>query len=93
MIVRMLDISTAHVTEETMGWLDTVGVSGVSPLVVYDKSEYGWWVYTPPEWEETETADIPADLLAVLTYAKGKNCAWVMFDCDSDRIDELPQYQ
>jgi hypothetical protein len=92
MIVKMLDISTAHITDSTAVWLTDVGVNGSSPIIVYEKAEYGWLVFVPDMWDEGRADQTPGDLLAVITYAKAIGCTWVMLDCDGERIPELPIY-
>jgi hypothetical protein len=93
MIVQMLDISTAHVTVETSNWLTEVGVNGPSSIIVYEKADYGWLVHVPDEWDLGKADNVPGDLLAIITYAKAKNCLWIMLDCDAEEIKDLPVYE
>lgn len=93
MIVHMLDLSTAHITQQTGLWLDTTGLDSGSPVVGYEKKEYGWLISVPSEWEEGQAERIPGDLLAVMTYARAKRCAWIMFDRDADEVLKLPTYE
>lgn len=93
MIVRMLDLSTAHITEQTGLWLDTTALDSGSPVVTYEKKEYGWLISIPSTWEYVKAERIPGDLLAVMTYARAKKCEWIMFDRDSDEVRKLPTYE
>lgn len=93
MIVQMLDVSTAHITEDTATWLKEVGVEGPSPIIVYEKAEYGWLIHVPDEWDKGQANNTPGDLLAIITYAKAKGCLWIMLDCDANVTEDLPEYE
>lgn len=93
MIARMLDLSTAHITEETDEWLDEAVTYETYPIIAYQKGDYGWIVHVPDEWDEEAVKDIPADLLALLVFAKARRCHWIMLDRDAFAVDELPQYE
>ena len=95
---KILDISTAHVSEETAGklgdalqqWLET------APFIAYTKSrhndEYGWWVYVPSEPGREMEPGFPADLKTCMEHARSLGCDWIMFDRDGVTIDALPDY-
>ena len=86
----MLGLSTGHVTEATAKMLDNEDLS----IVVYPKSEYGWFVHVPtyePDFEDCKT-DLPEDLRACLDWARKHNAEWLMFDRDAELDEELPVY-
>lgn len=86
-ILKMLDLSTSHVSKETAQTLDEAPDGTIN---AYQKDEYGWFVWVPPtEWER---ADQPADLLAAFAYARTQQCDWIMFDRDAEIIDDLPSF-
>lgn len=82
----MLDVSTAHFRVETLNWLSEVP----NDFIVFPKEEYGYFI---PIIEETLTdeVDIPDDLRAVIKFAQGQGCTWIMIDRDALFIDELPE--
>lgn len=82
-IAKMLVLSTAHLAEETCNeWLAD------APFAVYQKGEYGWFVYVISDYPE----DLPEDLKACLDLAHGRDVEWIMFDCDGPFELTLPVY-
>jgi hypothetical protein len=87
-IVKMLDLSTAHLSEATATMLDKWSTdAGDKPVVAYEKGMYGWIVST-----SHVSAATPDDLKACIDYAIDKDCDWIMFDCDYLCVDALPTY-
>lgn len=60
-------------------------------MIVYKKSEYGWFISIPNEENEYKT--VPGDLIAVLRFALKEGCSWLMLDQDASAILELPFYE
>lgn len=82
MIESMLVLSTGNLTEATCNrWLPS------SDYPVFEKSEYGWFVYVVEPDD-----DLPPDLLACMTLARERHCCWIMFDRDAPAAVELPSY-
>ena len=93
-IRKILDISTAHVSENTSILLNEWAISCfVRPAIVYDKKDYGWLVYVPSEPGKETEPDFPEDLRSCIELARSHGCDWIMFDCDSTTIDELNVYE
>ncbi len=89
---NMLVLSTGHVSMETAELMDN---NNISRVVLYNKGDYGWFVYIPDEgidFDELEDGECPADLYRCMKYARDNGCDWLMFDCDTETIDELPVY-
>ena len=83
---RTLLVSTAHVTEATRLSLD--GLSPDDASVSFMAWEYGWSI---PTWQvdddvaEQEAQDlIPAEVVALLRFARAHGFQWVRFDPDAD---------
>lgn len=83
-ITKVLEISTAHVSEDTAQWLSQEDCS----LIVYKKGEYGWIILVPEEEDKTT----PQDLHQIFEVARNNGCDWVMLDCDAFTIENLPVY-
>ena len=79
----MLEMSTRHISKETAEWLQ-YHRSGC-----YQKGDYGWFVWSGDSARE----DDPADLRAVLDFARAERVTWVMLDCDTDAVDGLPTFE
>lgn len=96
MIVKMLDISAQHITRDTKNWLDReIHIHGLdSILTVYDKPEYGWFIPLTDDEQLLEEVleKCPYDLKVVIEYAVKQRANWIMFDVDSNAIDDLPYY-
>ena len=80
MFREFLDVSTGHISQGTATWLADHKRTAIHA------TDYGWFIWSGL----FEDITIPDDLRAVLAYARGKGCDYVMFDRDSDVIDELP---
>lgn len=88
MIRRMLDISTAHVTEETMK-----RCNAKDKWIVAYETTYGAFVWVPDDLSAPGNLEgYPEDLVIVLKFAHRLNCAWVQFDCDFVKFNNLPTY-
>lgn len=84
-IVKLLDISLEHITTETNDKLVELDRDGAIYVVPH---YYGFFVYVA-DYVEPET---PADLKAVLEFARDKGCGWIKFDCDGEKYEQLPVY-
>jgi len=84
-IYKMLTLSTAHINSTTAELLDQLQ----SP-VVYNKSEYGWFIYLNYLKDDT---NIPNDLAQVIQFAKDRGIALLCLDCDAETVDGLPTYE
>ena len=92
---RTLLVSTAHVTEATRLSLD--GLSPDDAHVSFMAWEYGWSI---PTWQidddvaEQESLDlIPAEVLAILRFARAHDFQWVRFDSDADALQPFPTFE
>lgn len=65
------------------------------PLSIYDKEEFGWWIYVPQNMIEFYKGgeDIPEDLWSCMLLAWENNCTWLCLDCDGQEVDELEMYE
>ncbi|MCL4743870.1 MAG: hypothetical protein KJZ83_00495 [Burkholderiaceae bacterium] len=82
-----LDLSTAHLTEDTRKrWSD----GEFDKVLSYDANDYGWWLWTGTENEML--GDIPEDLMTVIAYARNIGCDWIKFDCDGEHVAGLTVY-
>ena len=88
-ILKMLDLSTAHITPETDELLRAeAGGEDALSFSVYEKGEVGYFIYAL----DTDLEDAPPDLLQVLRYAQEQDCALVCFDSGAEILDALPDY-
>ena len=76
----MLDLSTSHISHDTAGFLQYHRASS------YQKGDYGWFVATHA------MDDDPADLVALLAFARAHGFDWIMLDRDGDVIPNLPTF-
>ena len=90
-IVKMLTISTAHITKRTADMLDAIDTP--FDVCIYDKGtaldKYGWFLTDWTLQEETR----PEDLRACCKFAERNDCAWLCLDCDGEVVDCLPTYE
>jgi hypothetical protein len=97
-VVRMLVLSTAHVSKETADLLNERGSEAL--FTFYPKGDYGWMIPVQRlQHEKTGAISVanpermPGDLVQVMVMALNERCEWVMFDCDADQIPGLPVYE
>jgi hypothetical protein len=84
-----LDISTAHISQETMDFLNKhAGTNDLGLMIA--SYEYGVWVNVPGEAERD--TPVPADLRAVLEFAKTNGCSIVRFDTEGETCESLQAY-
>lgn len=80
-----LDLSTAHVPEEMLEWVDLKVVHRCQ------NHEYGWIVFLGDK-EEDKDSRMPDWFKPILRLARASNCRFVNFDRDGDTFDLLPVY-
>lgn len=85
-ILRVLDLSTAHIDPKTMDLLDDTRkdawpVCG-SPL------PNGYFIYAHDE----DDPEIPRDLWACIEFARANDCSDLRFDCGGPVYEALPAY-
>lgn len=89
LVIRtFLDLSTAHLSEETCRDLNSY--DGVTAY----KTTYGWLMYVPDENADglAEEGDWPAELLPIVKLARTNGCAYILFDADAATSDLLPTF-
>lgn len=85
-ILDMLELSTAHISENTARLLEN---NECKDLILSAWMEYGWIIYT----NSTLTTDVPEDLARVLRYAHGLGISYVKIDRDGEVLESLPTYE
>lgn len=81
MIEPMLVVSTAHVPE---------AFSKVAQHAARFTRDTGWIFHT---WQADPMHGLPPEVRAILDFAKGKGCQWVMFDADAEALDLWPTFE
>ena len=89
-ITKMLTLSTAHITKDTAKLLEVEPNTDEMQLCVYNKADFGWFIYVN---DFLEDRGIPDDLYKCLELAKENDCNWLCLDCDGDVVDELEVYE
>jgi hypothetical protein len=94
MILQYLDVSTSHVTRDTMQLLSWGTLPLGMPAMTVASYEYGAFVSVPEELAlaSPEGQALPADLLEVLQAARTLGCDVVRLDADGAQMDALPTY-
>jgi hypothetical protein len=87
-MLRVLELSTAHISPETGGLL---GHNPCSNQRI-DDSTYGWWVHVHHDDVVEGEFGYPDDLKHVLAIARGKGCQWLRLDEDADVVDDIPTF-
>lgn len=89
-ISQMLTISTSHISNETAKLLDESDLG----IVVFNKGEYGWFIWLSDKKEYYENEKIPTDLFKIMDYTKHiVGCEWLCLDVDGEILDVLNTYE
>ena len=90
---RFLDASSGHLSPETWAWLDEQtsdeavrDPANRSAEILGGRTRHGWFLYA----SEEPIAPVPADLAAVMLYARKQRCEYVLLDCDALPMADLP---
>jgi len=87
-IVKMMDLSTAHITKETDAYLQEQALADVGPeSIVYAKGRWGYIVHIGED-----TASLPDDLASLIKLCQSEGCSWLVLDADGPIVDDLPTW-
>lgn len=84
-IVKVLDLSTAHIPEQYSQCLHEMQAEDV---IAYQHSEYGYLMWVPAG----EHDRAPTEIQRIIDFARSLGCEYVLFDRDADVIDDLPHW-
>jgi hypothetical protein len=87
-IRAFLDLSTAHLDEHTCRDLN-----GYEHVTAYP-TPYGWWMFVPDGdvADLADQGDWPAELPEIVTLARDRGCAYILFDADGPHSNLLPTF-
>lgn len=95
MIRKLLDISTAHITQSTDK--DFTNKTGDYNRIVVDSIEYGYLITISDFYDIEAFAEnwnnVSQDLKDIINYARSLDCDFIKLDCDAEIMDDLPQYE
>lgn len=92
-VSRMVTMSTGHISKETSEML--ADTHCYLPLAVYNKADYGWFIYLPPEEDEDAEIlqELPKDLALIFMFARHNEFDIVCLDSDGNSAYGLPKYE
>lgn len=90
LILKMLDMSTGHMTREDAEFLTKEAHGGTAP--VYELSEYGWLVYVGEIEDNWPDDALSPAFRKVLEWAAKMYCDYVRFDRDGRVYEFLPTF-
>lgn len=92
-IKKVLTISTAHISAETEEQLCN-GDMDEAGLTVYEKGDFGYWIFIDPATEVLWHKDeIPEDLMRCIKLAQKNDCSWLCLYCNGDEVPDMPTYE
>lgn len=91
MKLSYLDLSSSHVSEETMRQLETASDVRLFAGVTVAPYEYGAFVSVPADLSDIDAMEFPDDLKRVLQHARGQGCDIVRLDRDAGVLPDLPR--
>ena len=90
-IYKCLDVSTGHLTHETV---IALGLDNVAYVTAYTYKE-GLFIVVPDmdiSDVKKAAADWPNDLKDLFAFARRRDCLLIRLDQDSEEADDLPKY-
>jgi hypothetical protein len=78
-------VSTAHLPEEVIEYLDT---PDASDRLIFEKLAYGYRI-----WTKTDTDAIPNKIRPIVLAARKAECKWIEFDQDADEIEGFKTWE
>ena len=81
MITHNLEISTLHLTSDTVSRMKEIG-----EILIIEELEEGWLVRVPDNGEGLK--GLPNDLQPIITYARFEGCKYIKFDSQGE-IDPM----
>lgn len=85
-VIRVADLSTGHVTRETMDDLQADIAAQARAGATYPE---GCWLFVPEDADEDEAPS----LRAVFSWARKNGFDWIRLDADGCRVEDLPFYE
>lgn len=79
------DCSNAHLSPASRSYLER---ECALPESAAAATTYGWFVWA----EEEPVAAMPADLAAIMAYARSQGAEYILFDRDAAVSDALPTF-
>ena len=95
-IIKMLTISTCHIpmTLDCMDFLEAETACCKSfAITVYNKDEFGWFIYINQDELAKHRTEMPEDLLRCIDLALENGCSILCLDRDGEKLNALPQYE
>lgn len=95
-IGRYLELSTAHVSEDTELWLYEQGklaLDNNEQQAYVAKTPFGYFVYVEEVPETLARLGYPADLIRCMEFASTQAVQYILFDRDAITISRLPVVQ
>lgn len=88
-IEAMITLSTAHIQESTVHWLN-----GLEHCPVFPKADYGWWMYCGAADGETAIwhLDMPDELQAIIEWCHQNGIVWLCLDRDGMQVDQFSTF-
>lgn len=89
----LMELSAAHLTAETLTWLDGQTNGGrlkpTAPVGIVRAGQVGdgWFVFAD---EDPDERLIPPDLVAVILNARKAGCGFLLLDCDQIPLEDIP---
>jgi len=89
-ILKSLDVSTIHITQEDMQKMEEVTTWGCIPY------EQGVTIHVPTDWHtyrsSAEKAGIPPNVIDLMTVASLHGCQYLVLDGDGTIYAELEEH-
>jgi len=83
---RFYDLSTAHLSAETIEMLD----AGRGGPMSADPVEYGWLVWINEDEAAARGLGVPEEMLNIFRIAKAAGCDYILFDRDAPLSGTIP---
>lgn len=93
-VLRVLDLSTAHISSTTRTWLEAQARNEQPWIVTVAQYRSGFFIRIPTDDDEDDIRlrQCPKDLREIFKVARQADCRVVCLDGEADPHPQLPQY-
>lgn len=92
-IRRVLDLSTAHLPQPLLLFGSRDGTPGVWGNAIVYVLDYGFLLWVPDDpTDESNSYDVPREIVEVQLYAREAHCDYVLFDADGPKNPDLETF-
>ena len=94
-VQKVLNVGAPHITVHDADMLERVAQGATDILTVFEKGEYGWWIYIGGNLNPSsvEVWSYSKAVTQLIQEAQALGCHWICIDRDGPIYDWLDTYE